>query len=95
MYLGDAGVEGSELQDDARSPHSGTGVGGGPLTLEQYISNAREALGVDSHYSRCVLTANLFSTGRMMHFSCCALCVNENMLHVSSIFSFFRRHFLS
>lgn len=61
VYLGEAGVEGSDLQDGARSPHSGTGVGGGPLTLEQYISNAREALGVDSHYSRCVLTANLFS----------------------------------
>lgn len=62
MYLGEAGVEGSDLQDGARSPQSGTGVGGGPLTLEQYISNAREALGVDSHYSRCVLTANLFKS---------------------------------
>uniref|UniRef100_A0A8D0D4F0 Tetratricopeptide repeat protein 28 n=1 Tax=Sander lucioperca TaxID=283035 RepID=A0A8D0D4F0_SANLU len=41
------------------SPGTGThththtrGAGGGPLSLEQYICNAREALGVDSHYSR-------------------------------------------
>lgn len=52
VYLGEAGVDGSEYQDGARSPHSGPGAGGGPLTLEQYVSNAREALGVDSHYSR-------------------------------------------
>ncbi|XP_059214709.1 tetratricopeptide repeat protein 28 [Centropristis striata] len=33
------------------SPQAG-GAGGGPLSLDQYICNAREALGVDSHYSR-------------------------------------------
>lgn len=52
VYLGEAGVEGCELQDGGGSPYSGTGAGGGPLSLEQYICNAREALGVDSHYSR-------------------------------------------
>ncbi|XP_075885701.1 tetratricopeptide repeat protein 28 isoform X2 [Nelusetta ayraudi] len=52
VYLGEAGADGSEYQDGARSPQSGAGAGGGPLTLEQYIGNAREALGVDSHYSR-------------------------------------------
>ncbi|XP_041666809.1 tetratricopeptide repeat protein 28 isoform X1 [Cheilinus undulatus] len=52
VYLGEAGAETSEFQDGGGSPQSGGGVGGGPLTLEQYISNAREALGVDSHYSR-------------------------------------------
>lgn len=52
MYLGEAGVEAPEFQDGGGSPQGGTGAGGGPLSLEQYICNAREALGVDSHYSR-------------------------------------------
>uniref|UniRef100_A0A3B5AI73 Tetratricopeptide repeat protein 28 n=1 Tax=Stegastes partitus TaxID=144197 RepID=A0A3B5AI73_9TELE len=47
VYLGEGGLDMSELQDGGGSPQ-----GGGPLSLEQYISNAREALGVDSHYSR-------------------------------------------
>lgn len=46
VYLGESGAETSEFQDGG-SPH-----GAGPLSLEQYICNAREALGVDSHYSR-------------------------------------------
>ncbi|XP_044031233.1 tetratricopeptide repeat protein 28 isoform X1 [Siniperca chuatsi] len=49
VYLGEAGVE---FQDGGGSPQGGGGAGGGPLSLEQYICNAREALGVDSHYSR-------------------------------------------
>lgn len=53
VYLGEAGVETSEFQDGGESPQGGTGAGGGHLSLEQYICNAREALGVDSHYSRC------------------------------------------
>ncbi|XP_051267746.1 tetratricopeptide repeat protein 28 isoform X1 [Dicentrarchus labrax] len=52
VYLGEAGVEASEFQDGGGSPQGGGGAGGGPLSLEQYICNAREALGVDSHYSR-------------------------------------------
>ncbi|XP_030005502.1 tetratricopeptide repeat protein 28 isoform X3 [Sphaeramia orbicularis] len=46
VYLGEA-----EFQDGGGSPQGG-GTSGGPLSLEQYVSNAREALGVDSHYSR-------------------------------------------
>ncbi|XP_008421528.1 tetratricopeptide repeat protein 28 isoform X3 [Poecilia reticulata] len=46
-YLGEAGPEASEFQDGSGSPH-----GGGPVSLDQYICNAREALGVDSHHSR-------------------------------------------
>uniref|UniRef100_A0A3B3XF08 Uncharacterized protein n=1 Tax=Poecilia mexicana TaxID=48701 RepID=A0A3B3XF08_9TELE len=46
-YLGEAGPEASEFQDGGGSPH-----GGGPVSLDQYICNAREALGVDSHHSR-------------------------------------------
>ncbi|XP_070707262.1 tetratricopeptide repeat protein 28 [Pempheris klunzingeri] len=49
VYLGEAGVE---FQDGDGSPQGGGAPGGGPLSLEQYICNAREALGVDSHYSR-------------------------------------------
>nr|XP_046230386.1 tetratricopeptide repeat protein 28 isoform X2 [Scatophagus argus] len=53
VYLGEAGVEVPEFQDGAGSPQGGGGgAGGGPLSLEQHICNAREALGVDSHYSR-------------------------------------------
>lgn len=56
VYLGESGVEASEFQDGSGSPQGGGGggggAGGGPLSLEQYICNAREALGVDSHYSR-------------------------------------------
>lgn len=52
VYLGEAGVDGPGYQEGTRSPQSGPGASGGPLTLEQYIGNAREALGVDSHYSR-------------------------------------------
>ena len=63
VYLGESGLDTSEFQDGGGSPQSGGGggggggggVGGGPLSLEQYICNAREALGVDSHYSRFVL----------------------------------------
>ncbi|XP_072310398.1 tetratricopeptide repeat protein 28 isoform X3 [Eucyclogobius newberryi] len=44
---------GAEYQDEDGSPQ-GLGAGIGPLTLEQYITNAREALGVDGHYSRYV-----------------------------------------
>ncbi|KAM4527799.1 tetratricopeptide repeat protein 28 isoform 2-T2 [Odontesthes bonariensis] len=47
VYLGEAGPEASEFQDGGGSPQ-----GAGPLSLEQYICNAREALGVDNHYSR-------------------------------------------
>ncbi|XP_028273839.1 tetratricopeptide repeat protein 28 [Parambassis ranga] len=50
VYLGEAGLE--EFHDGGGSPQGGGGGGGGPLSLEQYIYNAREALGVDSHYSR-------------------------------------------
>ncbi|XP_039635224.1 tetratricopeptide repeat protein 28 isoform X2 [Perca fluviatilis] len=53
VYLGESGLE--EFQDGGGgSPQGGGGGGGGggPLSLEQYICNAREALGVDSHYSR-------------------------------------------
>ncbi|XP_031157096.1 tetratricopeptide repeat protein 28 isoform X2 [Sander lucioperca] len=57
VYLGESGLE--EFQDGGGgSPQGGGGggggggAGGGPLSLEQYICNAREALGVDSHYSR-------------------------------------------
>uniref|UniRef100_A0A3Q1BEL6 Tetratricopeptide repeat protein 28 n=1 Tax=Amphiprion ocellaris TaxID=80972 RepID=A0A3Q1BEL6_AMPOC len=50
VYLGEVGLEASEFQDGGGSPQGGGG--GGPLSLEQYISNAREALGVDSNYSR-------------------------------------------
>lgn len=53
VYLGEAGAETSEFQDGGGSPQGGTGAGGGHLSLEQYICNAREALGVESHYSRC------------------------------------------
>lgn len=53
VYLGEAGVEASEFQDGGGSPQGGGGgAGGGLLPLEQYISNAREALGVDTHSSR-------------------------------------------
>lgn len=52
VYLGEAGVDTSEFQDGGESPQGGTGAG--VLSLEQYICNAREALGVDSHYSRCL-----------------------------------------
>ncbi|XP_076614749.1 tetratricopeptide repeat protein 28 isoform X2 [Chaetodon auriga] len=57
VYLGEAGAEVPELQDAGWGPQgggggAGGGAGGGPLSLEQYICNAREALGVDSHYSR-------------------------------------------
>ncbi len=56
VYLGEAGVETPEFQDGSGSPQGGGGGGGGgPLSLEQYICNAREALGVDSHYSRFVI----------------------------------------
>ncbi|XP_067339803.1 tetratricopeptide repeat protein 28 isoform X3 [Channa argus] len=51
VYLGEAGVEATEFQDGGGSPQGG-GAGGGSMSLEQYICNAREALGVDSHYSR-------------------------------------------
>ncbi|KAM4720528.1 tetratricopeptide repeat protein 28 isoform 1-T1 [Anableps anableps] len=47
VYLGEVGPETSEFQDGGGSPH-----GGGPISLDQYICNAREALGVDSHHSR-------------------------------------------
>lgn len=53
VYLGEAGMETSEFQDGGGSPQGGAGAGGGHLSLEQYICNSREALGVDSHYSRC------------------------------------------
>ncbi|XP_049460460.1 tetratricopeptide repeat protein 28 [Epinephelus fuscoguttatus] len=55
VYLGEYGVEEFHDGGGGGSPQgagAGAGAGGGPLTLEQYISNAREALGVDSHYSR-------------------------------------------
>ncbi|KAK7895485.1 hypothetical protein WMY93_020810 [Mugilogobius chulae] len=44
VYLGE-----SEYQDGDSSPQ---GLCAGVFTLEQYITNAREALGVDGHYSR-------------------------------------------
>ncbi|KAF3849226.1 hypothetical protein F7725_015723 [Dissostichus mawsoni] len=61
VYLGEAGVE--DFQDGGGSPQSGGGGGGGgPQSLEQYICNAREALGVDSHYSRsCQSMTSLYS----------------------------------
>ncbi|XP_061589963.1 tetratricopeptide repeat protein 28 isoform X2 [Cololabis saira] len=46
-YLGEAGAETPEFQDGGGTPQ-----GAGPLSLEQYITNAREALGVDIHQSR-------------------------------------------
>uniref|UniRef100_A0A3P8W3N1 Tetratricopeptide repeat protein 28 n=1 Tax=Cynoglossus semilaevis TaxID=244447 RepID=A0A3P8W3N1_CYNSE len=53
VYLGEPGFE---MQDGSGSPPGGGGGGGGagviPLSLDQLICNAREALGVDSHYSR-------------------------------------------
>uniref|UniRef100_UPI0037E8FAB7 tetratricopeptide repeat protein 28 n=1 Tax=Semicossyphus pulcher TaxID=241346 RepID=UPI0037E8FAB7 len=55
VYLGETGVDSSEFQDGGASPQGGGGgggAGGGPLSLEQYICNAREALGVDSHCGR-------------------------------------------
>nr|XP_033502466.1 tetratricopeptide repeat protein 28 isoform X3 [Epinephelus lanceolatus] len=59
VYLGESGVEefhdgggGGSPQGGGAGAGAGAGAGGGPLSLEQYISNAREALGVDSHYSR-------------------------------------------
>uniref|UniRef100_A0A3Q2VKA4 Tetratricopeptide repeat protein 28 n=1 Tax=Haplochromis burtoni TaxID=8153 RepID=A0A3Q2VKA4_HAPBU len=52
VYLGEAGLEVSEFKDGSGSPQSGGGAVGGSLSLEQYIHNAREALGVDSHYNR-------------------------------------------
>lgn len=61
VYLGESGLDTPEFQDGGGSPQSGGGggggggAGGGPLSLEQYICNAREALGVDSNYSRFVL----------------------------------------
>ncbi|XP_035996543.1 tetratricopeptide repeat protein 28 isoform X2 [Fundulus heteroclitus] len=47
VYLGEAGLDTSDFQDGGGSP-----VGGGPMSLDQYIFNAREALGVDSHHCR-------------------------------------------
>ncbi|KAM6902956.1 tetratricopeptide repeat protein 28 [Xenentodon cancila] len=47
VYLGEAGMETAEFQDGGGTPQCS-----GPLSLEQYICNAREALGVDSHQSR-------------------------------------------
>nr|XP_054600091.1 tetratricopeptide repeat protein 28 isoform X2 [Nothobranchius furzeri] len=47
VYLGEVGPEASEFQDGVGSPQ-----GTGQLSLEQHICNAREALGVDNHYSR-------------------------------------------
>ncbi|XP_041825127.1 tetratricopeptide repeat protein 28 isoform X2 [Melanotaenia boesemani] len=47
VYLGEAGPEASEFQDGGGSPQCLS-----PLSLEQYICSVREALGVDSHYSR-------------------------------------------
>uniref|UniRef100_A0A3Q2PY53 Tetratricopeptide repeat protein 28 n=1 Tax=Fundulus heteroclitus TaxID=8078 RepID=A0A3Q2PY53_FUNHE len=47
VYLGEAGLDTSDFQDGGGCP-----VGGGPMSLDQYIFNAREALGVDSHHSR-------------------------------------------
>lgn len=47
VYLGEAGAD--DFQDGGSSSD---GCGGGPLSLEQHISSAREALGVDSHHSR-------------------------------------------
>lgn len=61
VYLGEAGAEMSEFQDGGGSPQGGTGAGGGHLSLEQYICNAREALGVDSHYSRCAFSFDSIS----------------------------------
>ncbi|XP_034048421.1 tetratricopeptide repeat protein 28 [Thalassophryne amazonica] len=51
VFLGEAGVEVPEFQDDVPST-SGGGADVGSQSLDQYISNAREALGVDSHDSR-------------------------------------------
>ena len=51
MYLGESGGERSEFHEGGASTVGG-GVNGSGQSLEQYISNAREALGVDSHYSR-------------------------------------------
>lgn len=50
VYLGEPGFE---MQDGSGSPPGGGGGAGViPLSLDQLICNAREALGVDSHYSR-------------------------------------------
>ncbi|XP_077944875.1 tetratricopeptide repeat protein 28 isoform X2 [Gasterosteus aculeatus] len=50
VYLGESGLE--EFHDAGGGSPQGGGGGGGPLSLDQYIGNAREALGVDSHHSR-------------------------------------------
>nr|XP_023664271.1 tetratricopeptide repeat protein 28-like isoform X2 [Paramormyrops kingsleyae] len=57
VYLGESVLEGgeSEFQEGgAGSPQRGSGGGasGSGSSLEHYISSAREALGVDSYYSR-------------------------------------------
>lgn len=54
VYLGEPGAEESELQDGVGGSPQGGGGGAGafPLSLDQHIYNTREALGVDSHYSR-------------------------------------------
>lgn len=54
VYLGEGVADGgSEFQDGGGG--GGSGGGGGPMSsssLEQHIFSAREALGVDSYYSR-------------------------------------------
>nr|XP_057912618.1 tetratricopeptide repeat protein 28 [Doryrhamphus excisus] len=47
VCLGEAGADASVFQDGGLSPQ-----GGGPLTLDQYIFNVREVLGVDGRLSR-------------------------------------------
>ncbi|KAM6984897.1 uncharacterized protein FYW47_019205 [Aplochiton taeniatus] len=52
VYLGEGGVEASEFQEGGAGDPGEGASGPACLSLDQYISNAREALGVDSHYSR-------------------------------------------
>ncbi|XP_054613623.1 tetratricopeptide repeat protein 28 isoform X2 [Dunckerocampus dactyliophorus] len=47
VCLGEAGADTSEFQDGGLSPQ-----GGGPFSLDQYVFNVREVLGVDGHLSR-------------------------------------------
>ncbi|XP_029108577.1 tetratricopeptide repeat protein 28 isoform X2 [Scleropages formosus] len=53
VYLGEGVSDGgeSEFQEGGAGGLQGSGSGGGS-SLEQYIASAREALGVDSYYSR-------------------------------------------
>ncbi|KAG9262977.1 tetratricopeptide repeat protein 28-like [Astyanax mexicanus] len=52
VYLGEGASEGGTSDFQESGGGSLQAVGGGGSSLEQHIANAREALGVDSYYSR-------------------------------------------